>query len=140
MHQTNIRHALKSGTNRQGFTLIELLTVILIMGLLMAMILGVAAIANRKNLEAKAKADLETIRTALTDYQMDVGEYPGEAAWTNDLEGYIRDDFRFTDPWGHDYEYEHDTSTSGYRIYSLGSDGAEGTDETNADNLEAGRF
>ncbi len=140
MHQTRPAHALKSGPSQQGFTLIELLTVILIMGLLMAMILGVAAIANRKNLEAKTKADLETIRTALTDYEMDVGEYPGAAAWTNDLDGYIPDGFLFTDPWGHEYEYEHDRSTSGYRVYSLGSDGLEGTEETNADNLEAGRF
>ena len=124
-----------------GFTLIELLTVILIIGILMAMILGVVTYAHRINLEAKAKADIETIRTALVNYQMDVGQYPAEATWATNLVGYIRDGFTFTDPWGEMYIYEPAAGFKAYTLYSKGADRMVSPPaEADADNIVAGRF
>jgi general secretion pathway protein G len=129
-----------------GFTLIELLTVILIIGVLMSLILGVGAFAHRKNLESKAWADIETIRTWLTDYKMDVGTYPPDATWTNALKdsGFAKEAFDFIDPWGNEYEYHYDSaSPSTYVLFSKGADGEGGPTsppESNADNLEAGRM
>ncbi len=131
------------GVNRSasGFTLIELLAVILIIGILMAMILGVVAYAHRANLEAKTKADIETIRTALVNYQMDVGTLPPGPTWTTNLASYIRDGFTFLDPWGQAYRYIPSANRKSYKLYSKGTDRAESPPpEADADNIIAGKF
>ncbi len=61
---------------KKAFTLIELLTVILIMGILMSMIIGIAVVVSQKNLEARALADIENIRNALNEHQLDYGKFP----------------------------------------------------------------
>lgn len=134
-----------AGRFNRGFTLIELLTVVLIIGILMAMILGVVAYAHRINLESKAKADIETLRTALVSYQMDVGQYPANTppatAWTNDVKPYIRESFTFIDPWGQFYVYTCSSPWKAYDLHSKGADRLESPPpEADADNIVAGRF
>ena len=125
---------------RRGFTLIELLAVMLIIGVLMGMIVGIIAYAHRANLEARAKADIEKIRTALADYRMDEGVYPAEAGWTNALRPRVPLDVDFIDPWGNVYRYFYDGSAT-FRLYSLGEDGEESPPpEADADNIVAGRY
>ena len=127
---------------RSGFTLIELLAVILIIGVLTALILGVAAVATRASLEARARTDIENIQTGLTRYQMDVGafpniDYPANPAFTNLLSTYVPAGVRYTDPWGHEYEYDF-IGGSRYKLYSKGADGLTGTPDTDGDNIVAG--
>lgn len=149
---TSVHHRLRT----QGFTLVELLTVLLIIGILMALILGTARFAHYKNLETRAKANLETLATALTDYKMDYGSFPDESNWTNALvaRGFAPEDSEFIDPWGNAYIYLHEdeetdpSSRHTYRLLSLGRDGmgdpdatgAGDPEETFADNLEVGRY
>ena len=136
-----------SQRSKKAFTLIELLTVILIMGILMSMIIGIAVVVNQKNLEARALADIENIRNALNEHQLDYGKFPvstiADETWTNAINDYmVLERFDYIDPWNNVYRYETpsgDTSPRRYTLYSLGRDGEEGSEETNADNIVAGR-
>lgn len=143
MQATDHRRRFAEG-GAAAFTLIELLAVVMIIGILMSMILGVATWAQRANMEAKAKADIETLRTALDRCRMDDGQYPlaaaGTTAWTNAVRGNVPPEFDFLDPWNHIYRYIC-TAPATYRLYSMGADGAEGPPpEADLDNIEAGRF
>ena len=61
---------------RFGFTLIEILVVISIIAILAGVGLATFSGAQKKSRDAKRKADLETIRSALEMYRADNGEYP----------------------------------------------------------------
>lgn len=63
----------------KGFTLIELLVVIAIIGILSTVILSSLSSSRERARDAKRKADLNTIRTALTMYYLDYGNYPQES-------------------------------------------------------------
>lgn len=62
---------------KKGFTLIELLIVIVIIGILAVIVVGLVATnsKNRAN-DARAKADMREIQTALEQYKIDNDEYP----------------------------------------------------------------
>src|SRR3989344_4750312 len=59
-----------------GFTLVELLIVITIISTLSGIGFAVFGNATRNARDAKRKADLEQIRTALEMYKADNGRYP----------------------------------------------------------------
>lgn len=63
-------------TNRSAFTLIELLIVIMIIGLLVTIAIFAARQAQSSARDARRKADLEQIRTALEYYHNDCNNYP----------------------------------------------------------------
>lgn len=133
-----------SAGRTDGFTLIELLVVVMIIGMLMSMIIGLAAFVNRKNLESRAYADIETIRTAFANYEMDSGELPPsdllDETWTNAMVPFVPPGFSFLDPWDNVYLYERTAATpQAYKLYSMGQDREHGTPETDADNVVAGR-
>ena len=60
----------------QGFTLIELLTVIAIIGILSAIVIGVGRHASETGRIARTKAELAAISTALESYKRQYGDYP----------------------------------------------------------------
>jgi len=60
----------------RGFTLIEILVAISIVGILMGMALVSIEKTRAGGRDAKRKADLETIRSALELYKADCGQYP----------------------------------------------------------------
>jgi len=62
--------------NKLGFTLIELLITISIASVLSAVILSNIGNHQKKARDAKRKADLNDIRTALQMYYEDKGQYP----------------------------------------------------------------
>jgi prepilin-type N-terminal cleavage/methylation domain-containing protein len=59
-----------------GFTLVELLTVISIIGVLAALLVGLAPVASRKMKEARIQAELAQLVSGIESYKADVGYYP----------------------------------------------------------------
>ncbi len=108
-----------------GFTLIELLVVVVVMAILMGLVVGIAGVANRKSAEAQARADLQSIASALEEYRLLNGIYPpltpGISALTNDLRiaAELREKVVVNDPWGRPYVYTNVTKYS-YRLMSYG--------------------
>jgi len=74
--------------------------------------------------KAAARAELARIAGALEAHRARTGEVPGSLADLN--EPLSRDDLR--DPWNHAYEYV-PLGTGRYRLYSVGPDGREATDD-----------
>ena len=128
----------------RGFTLIEIMVVVAIIAILGATV--VPLIMDRPN-EARvvrANNDIGTLGSALELYKLDNYNYPSTeqgiealvekpsgdpepANWKSG--GYVKKLPR--DPWGRDYLYV--SEGSDFEIVSLGSDGAEGGEEFDAD-------
>ena len=130
----------------RGFTLIEIMVVVIIIGLLAAVI--VPSVINKVD-EArvsKAKADIQSLETALTMFRLDNSKYPTTDQGLSSLitqptdpsirhwriGGYLQRVSK--DPWGTDYQYVFPgTHGKEYDLYTLGADGQPGGDGTNAD-------
>ena len=112
---------------RSGFTLGEVLTVIAIIALLAALILGLASSAQKKAARSKAEAEISQLENAVTDYQRKYGRVPRTR---DDLQKELMaTSFPITnlvDPWGMDYQYTN-TSLVTFYLWSQGGDTA-GTD------------
>ncbi len=131
----------------RGFTLVELMVVVIIMAMLAAIVLGISGYASRKSAESRARADLENIRTALEEYRMDEGRYPGTISSGNNplnftpmsdgrgepdprfasLTNYVAD-IRFEDPWSRPYRYQLQSRFT-YRVLSTGPNERERYDD-----------
>lgn len=130
---------------RAGFTLIEMLVVLAIIGL----IVGLAAPRVFNQLaQAKtktAKVQIESLKSALDLFFLDVGRYPttseglialiarpsNAGVWNGP---YVKTTTVPQDPWNHDYRYQSpgkDGRT--YEIVSLGADGREGGTDNGTD-------
>ncbi len=98
---------------RSGFTIVELLAVVMIMAILGAIVLGIAGYASRRASDAGARADLNQLRSALTEYQVRHGTYPMEniesrPQWEEIapvLTNLTEAPLSFEDPWGNTYQY-----------------------------------
>jgi len=143
----------RSAERRQkqaGITLTEVLVTIFIIGL----ISGAAVLAVRGPLEnarsTRVQNDLSTFSNALELYSLSIGTYPTQsqglralvespsdvsnsAAYPNG--GFLGKDTVPLDPWGRPYIYEVPASRSRqpYDLYSLGADGQEGGEGSDAD-------
>lgn len=125
-----MQQALQQKRGRWGFTLVELLVVIAIIGILTAIIFGVAGYATRKADRSKAVSDIEKLKNAVEEYKVNTGIYwPSNAVATSRLSGVIFSnalarygtDLNFTDPWGNYYQYSK-LATYQYKIWSYGPD------------------
>jgi general secretion pathway protein G len=143
--KVNRQRALHPARQR-GFTLIEIMVVVIIIGLLAAVI--VPSVINKVD-EArvsKAKADIQSLETALTMYRLDNSKYPTtdqglQALMVQPTDPSIRH-WRIggylqrvsKDPWGADYQYVFPgTHGKEYDLYTLGADEQPGGEGTNAD-------
>lgn len=131
---------------QRGFTLIEIMVVIVILGILAALVAPqVMGKLDEANV-VKAKQDIRAYSTALNLFRMDNYKYPSteqglQALVTRPTDSTIRNwkkggyiDTMRKDPWGNDYIYIYPgTHGKEFDLFTLGADGQEGGDETNAD-------
>jgi general secretion pathway protein G len=132
----------------RGFTLIEILVVVVILALLAAFIVPrvMGRVDDARN--TKARGDIQSLETALAMYRLDTARLPnteqGLAALVTQptdpsirnwkAGGYLARVSR--DPWGNDYRYQFPGQRGReYDLWSMGPDGAEGTPETDRDNI-----
>ncbi|MCB1686715.1 MAG: type II secretion system major pseudopilin GspG [Pseudomonadales bacterium] len=132
------------GKANTGFTLIEILVVVVIVGILGAIIVpNLLGRPDQARITA-AQSDIRALANALDIYRLDNFQYPSTDQGIEALaskpsgfpepknynpEGYIKN--LPTDPWGSPYVYER--TESGFALFSLGADGAEGGEGLNAD-------
>lgn len=128
---------------QEGFTLLELLVVMVIIGLLAGYV-GPKYFSQLGKSETKAaKAQIEALAKALDTYRLEVGHYPsteqglaslntqpsGEDKWHGP---YLSKGLP-KDPWGKPYLYKYPGEYGDYDVWSMGSDGARGGEETASD-------
>ena len=107
---------------RSGFTLVELLTVIAIIALLAALILGLAGNAQKSAARNKAEAEIEQLSVLITDYQMKYGQVPPSSlALSNALVEANHSLTNLLDPWGMAYSYSNSSKATFY-LWSHGGD------------------
>ena len=129
---------------KRGFTLIELLVVIAIITILAGMVVGGAQQARKRGAMTKTKAQIATIETALSMYEVDMGDYPesgnknlvsaitedpGDPDWSGPYMKIRKEELdengEYMDAWGNTFSYinpgvQNDYS---YDLYSVGPDG-----------------
>lgn len=129
-----------------GFTLIEIMVVVVIIGLLAAVIVPTVVSKVDEAKVNKAKADIQSLETALTMYRLDNSKYPTSDQGLTSLVtqptdpsikhwrpgGYLSRVSK--DPWGNEYQYVIPGSHGReYDLFSLGADGAPGGEGIDAD-------
>ncbi len=132
-----------------GFSLIELMIVIVILGVLSTMVVLNIAGAPDEARVSKAKADIQTLESALILYKVQNGFYPTTEQGLKALVekptakpiprtyppgGYLKQDTVPMDPWGNPYIYRcPGEENRPYEIISRGADGLDGGTNYNAD-------
>jgi len=133
-------------TKQHGFTLIEILIVVVILSILAITVVPQFLEEPGKARIARAKSDIQSIKTALSMYKLDNFNYPSTSQGLQALSskpsgqpdaknwkpgGYVENMVK--DPWGNDYQYLNPGNHSSIDIYSLGADGQPGGEGQNAD-------
>jgi general secretion pathway protein G len=125
---------------RSGFTLIELLLVLVILGVLAGIVVPKFAGTTGKARNTAAQTQISSFKTALDQYEVDMGSYPKGKDGLKELVTAPRNSKMWKgpyiesipkDPWGNDYIYEcpgkHNTSS--FDIMSMGEDGRVGGED-----------
>lgn len=133
-------------TKQQGFTLIEIIVVVVIIGILATFVAPKFMGKTDTARITKAKSDILSLESALDLYKLDNYTYPttdqglealismpsSDPAPTNwQPGGYIKKLQK--DPWQREYMYLSPGEHGELDIYSLGADGVEGGEGSNAD-------
>ena len=140
----------------KGFTLIELLVVIAIITILAGMVVSGAQQARKRGAITKTKAQLATIETAISMYEVDLGIYPesgnenlvsalkedpGEGDWNGPYmkirEKELNKNGEYLDAWGNAFNYINPGihNEYSYDLYSSGPDGeGDGTEKDDITN------
>ena len=128
----------------EGFTLLELLIVMLIIGLLAAFVAPRMIGKVGKSKRTIAKAQIESLCTALETYKLDTDRYPNQEEGLNALIGqpanvdnwngpYLAKKSVPKDPLRNDYVYIYPGNNGDYDIVAYGADGKEGGEGEDAD-------
>ncbi len=129
--------------SNRGFTLIEIMVVVVILGILAGIV--VPRVMDRPDDAriASAKQDIRQIEQALELYRMDNFHYPStdqglealveEPSGSPEPENWRQYLPRVPrDPWGRDYQYSHPGEHGEFDVYTLGADGQEGGEGSDA--------
>lgn len=132
----------------KGFTLTEILIALAIVAIMGTVVtLNLIGNTDKANLQ-KLKADLGTMKTALTTYKLDNGFYPTTEQGLEALihrptgdpipqnypsGGYLGSSALPKDPWRRDYIYIYPGRNGDFDLYTLGGDGREGGEGENMD-------
>ena len=128
----------KSAIRRSAFTLIEVTVVIMILITLAGVATPIYMNYVKKAKVGTAKTQVKLIDDALTQYKLDLGNYPGADAGLQALVENIDNDDKWAgpylkpavvpkDPWGNDYVYTiPGEDNREYDLSSYGSDGQPG--------------
>jgi general secretion pathway protein G len=125
--------------SEKGFTLIELIVVVVILALLAAVVGPKIAGKLSQSKDKVTKIQITQLEGALQYYSFEVGRYPATAeglealvrnpgnseAWKGP---YLEKDLP-KDPWGKPYVYRCPGTHGDFDLFSLGADGAEGTED-----------
>jgi general secretion pathway protein G len=148
-------------TASAGFTLIEIMAVVVIMAMLMGLVGVNIKVQIDKARVSTTKAQIVQLESALEFYRMDSGRYPTTAQGLMALiskpagtpeprsyppGGYLKRSDAIRDPWGEQFQYENPGTHNAHAfdIWSFGSDGSSGGEDTGTDignwddNREAG--
>lgn len=147
----NRRLVLGRYRQKRGFTLIELMVVLVVLGSLMTILIVSLQDSGIDEKQARLKMlkSKAVIETSLFEFKAKLGRYPAEEeglmalvsapagieATSYPSGGFLKEE-QIKDPWGNVFQYRINDSGR-YEIISLGADGAEGGEGTNADiNLD----
>lgn len=130
---------------RAAFTLIEVLLVLVILVILGSLVGIQIRGAQKKALVNAAKSQVQAFDTPLQSYLLDMGQFPSTASGLEGLrsapgeaqgqgskwDGPYLDKGVPQDPWGRAYQYASPGrhNTDAYDVWSVGPDGADGTDD-----------
>lgn len=120
-----------------GFTLIEVLLVLVIL-VVLASLVGVSIFSAQKQaLEKAAKTQVEGIENAIKVYRLNMNKVPEtlddlltqpSGDKNNKWKGpYLEGESVPLDPWDNEYQYE--VSGADGKVWSMGPDGASGTED-----------
>lgn len=131
---------------RYGFTMVELMAVLIILGLLMAVVVQNFVGQVDKGRKTTTMANLRLLHTAVNQFHMDTGRWPGEDEGLTVLiqqpmdvqnwqpGGYLETTDLPKDGWGNDFIFElYPESGKPFVIKSLGADAQEGGENYDAD-------
>lgn len=132
----------------RAFTLLELIVVVTILAILIGVIAPRIMDAPGKAREARAKADMKSIATALQVYKLDNFHFPSTQQGLEALVrkpggqpdapnwkqgGYLATQEQPKDPWGKPYLYVSPGQHGEFDVYTLGGDGKPGGEGEDAD-------
>ena len=136
----------RSRGRMRGFTLIEIMVVVVIIGLLASIVAPLAIKQLDRAQITRAHADIKSVVDALRIFRLDHYRYPTEDEGLLILTGIAPPNSEIeqnklvqilesepTDPWNRHYLYRIPGQHGEFDVYTLGADGKEGGDGTNAD-------
>lgn len=138
----------------RAFTLIEIILVVVIIALLATLVLPRVTGRSEQAKRAAAAAQINSLKMALNQFELDCGRYPSTAEGLDALvrrpgdlpesaqwRRYLDEATVPTDPWGYEYVYRYPGTVNddGFDLLSVGPDGQEGTDDDIGNTIRANR-
>jgi general secretion pathway protein G len=122
--------------SRRGLTLVEIIIVIAILSTLMALVAGTMLGAQDEANVDLTKLQMQKVKSSLEMYAAKhSGKYPTTSEGLAAAKKWLPNGEVPTDTWGNEFQYYSPGTHSeqAYELISLGKDGQEGGEETDAD-------